>query len=397
MGFIAHRAHKGFAFAILAALGAAAPARAAVYTVLDLGPLGDPSFQTGQGGGRLNRAGQVVGFFASGGNNTEAFRTAPNSPIDANSDIGGFGGTFGSRAEGINDSGQAVGQASAPGNARPHAFRTDPNANVAPSSDLGALGTVGGASAYVSDARAVNASGQVVGYSDTNQSGIEHAFRTAPNGLITPASDLGTFGGRVTVATGINASGQTVGAGGLAGNNAGHAFRTTATGGLDGNSDLGTLGGSFSAGQGINDSGQVVGYADSAAGARHAIRTAPNGSIDAGSDLGTLGGFLSSANSINSAGQAVGYSYITGNSATHAFFIDVTGAMQDLNSLIPADSGFVLTEANGINDLGQITGYGTINGQTDGFLLTLAPEPARLSLLAVGGMALFRRNRRKRA
>ena len=38
--------------------------------------------------------------------------------------------------------------------------------------------------------------------------------------------------------------------------------------------------------------------------------------------------------------------------------------MVDLNSDLPAGSGWVLNEADGINNLGQVVGYGTYNGQT---------------------------------
>jgi len=67
--------------------------------------------------------------------------------------------------------------------------------------------------------------------------------------------------------------------------------------------------------------------------------------------------------------------------------------MQDLNNLIPANVGWVLQEATGINDLGQVSGYGTIGGQTHGFLLTPAPEPASVALLAIAGGALLLRRR----
>jgi len=51
--------------------------------------------------------------------------------------------------------------------------------------------------------------------------------------------------------------------------------------------------------------------------------------------------------------------------------------MNDLNSLIPAGSGWELQRAAGINDAGQIVGTGTINGQTHGFLLSVNnPTPS---------------------
>ncbi len=48
--------------------------------------------------------------------------------------------------------------------------------------------------------------------------------------------------------------------------------------------------------------------------------------------------------------------------------------MQDLNDLIPVDSGWELTYGSGITDDGKkIIGWGLINGQTHAFLLTLSP------------------------
>ena len=44
--------------------------------------------------------------------------------------------------------------------------------------------------------------------------------------------------------------------------------------------------------------------------------------------------------------------------------------MQDLNDLIPPNSGWVLILANAINNKGEITGYGTIDGANHAFLLT---------------------------
>ena len=58
-------------------------------------------------------------------------------------------------------------------------------------------------------------------------------------------------------------------------------------------------------------------------------------------DLGTLGGQESVAAAINDKGAVVGDS-LTSTSAIHGF-IDQHGRMVDLNSLIPAESGFVIT------------------------------------------------------
>lgn len=44
--------------------------------------------------------------------------------------------------------------------------------------------------------------------------------------------------------------------------------------------------------------------------------------------------------------------------------------LQNLNALIPPDSGCVLTYANGINQPGQIAAIGTVNGETHAALLT---------------------------
>jgi len=44
--------------------------------------------------------------------------------------------------------------------------------------------------------------------------------------------------------------------------------------------------------------------------------------------------------------------------------------MIDLNTLIPAGSGWTLQVGTAMNDNGQITGYGIINGELHAFLLT---------------------------
>jgi probable HAF family extracellular repeat protein len=92
-------------------------------------------------------------------------------------------------------------------------------------------------------------------------------------------------------------------------------------------------------------------------------------------DLGTLGGKESFANAVNNAGQVVGLSDVAGVKEPHAFLWS-GGAMRDLNSLIPANSGWVLEDATGVNDAGQICGEGTHKGKTRAFLLTPAGRSA---------------------
>jgi probable HAF family extracellular repeat protein len=73
-------------------------------------------------------------------------------------------------------------------------------------------------------------------------------------------------------------------------------------------------------------------------------------------DLGTLGGRDSNAGSINNKGDVVGRAQ-TSASVNHGY-IDRHGRMIDLNSQIPAGSGFVITDAEDINDRGQIAAIG---------------------------------------
>jgi hypothetical protein len=69
--------------------------------------------------------------------------------------------------------------------------------------------------------------------------------------------------------------------------------------------------------------------------------------------------------------------------------------MQDLNNLIPANSGWVLTGAADINDAGQIVGIGFKDGQSKAFLLTpmqplLMTEPNSTKAVVVESMAFLR-------
>ena len=55
-------------------------------------------------------------------------------------------------------------------------------------------------------------------------------------------------------------------------------------------------------------------------------------------------------------------------------FLYSDGQMQDLNDLIPADSGWNLTDASAINTSGQIVGEGVVDGNVRAFLATPVPD-----------------------
>jgi len=272
------------------------------------------------------------------------------------------------------------------------------------------LGTLTGAT--VSGAIGVNDAGTVVGYSNVKGQPATNfvAVQWSPTGVIT---NLGTLaGGSSSAAFEINSAGQIAGDSFLSSGlvdattwtsnkikNLGGLSKAIFTAGLDINDsgeivgesvlsygppfssrgflwngstmkNLGTLpGGITSIANAINTSGVIVGQSDgtSTAGTWHAVLWNTSDKIQ---DLGLLvGGNYSMAFAVNDSSVVVGYGNVLGN-APHAFVWTSAGGMQDLNDLIPKDSGWVLINANAINSLGQITGYGTKNGYNRAFLLT---------------------------
>lgn len=159
--------------------------------------------------------------------------------------------------------------------------------------------------------------------------------------------------------------------------------------------DLGTLGGTdtqCSVANSVNDFDLVVGYSATETGPWsseacfyfdnpedpfHAFLWTQGSGMQ---DLGVVpGDTYSAAQKVNYNGLVVGSS---GNSPSynsetqvwtvsgHAFLWSQHSGMQDLNTLIPGGSGWVLTSAVDINIWGQIIGQGTKDGKTHGFLLT---------------------------
>lgn len=345
------------------------------YSVTDLGTLGG-AYSSGMALSEKNTWVAGVSCLSpnpgAGCGYNRAFRV---SGAGAMQDLGGFNNTW-SAAQGINSAGVTTGWADR-SNGPAHAFIANSAGQLL---DLQSLRSGANASSGQSVAYAINESGQVAGWADADQG--SHAFFSDANGAL---HDLGTLGGARSEARAINASAQVAGFSALA-NGQEHAFVSLSAGGLR---DLGTLGGNNSRAYGINDAGWVTGYAQDAMGRNHAFIADATGQM---LSLGSLGGPTGSSMGfdINNWGQVVGSSSNSlGPNASHAF-LRTAGQMFDLNSLIAPNSGWELVQATAINDAGQITGLGWVNGQNHAFLLTLSPvpEPASLALWLLGLLAL---------
>ncbi len=402
-----------YAALIAANLGGASAC--ASVNIYELGTLGGAD----SWGTSVNSSGEVAGYSGNSGSRASftdvdhafVYSGVPGSGGTMH-DLGTLGGTT-SAASGINASGAITGGASLPNDAGgylQHAFlyTGTPGSGGA----MVDLGTLGGRD---SGGLAINASGQIAGYSDVSVT-VQDAFRySGTPGAGGVMQDLGGFGGPVTEGAGINKSGDVAGFGSFPGNQITHAFLYTGTPNNGGAMhDLGTLGGTNSMGNAINDNDEIAGSSNLSGNTiYHAfLYTGSPGNGGAMHDLGTLGGPTSLALGINSSGQVVG----TSNTATstHAFLYKGTpgtdGVMIDLDAWLHAndpDTQWTLHEALAITDTGLITGDGFYgegsNGQlppTRAFLLdasSLIPEPATLSLLPVAALYLLARRPRKTA
>jgi probable HAF family extracellular repeat protein len=112
-------------------------------------------------------------------------------------------------------------------------------------------------------------------------------------------------------------------------------------------------------------------------------------------NIGASTNYHSVANDINNAGLIVGNSQRTSGSAAVATLWQ-GGVPIDLNTLLPAGSGWSLLSAEGINNADDIVGFGTIGGVQHGFLLTAVPEPTSALMLvtALAGLSFGMRHRR---
>jgi probable HAF family extracellular repeat protein len=319
------------------------------YVVQDLGVLAGDSSSVAWA---INENGDVVGW-SMGLNGTRAFVFTNADGMVA---LPGLPNRPRTVARDINDAGIIVGSANAGG--------TDLGRAVLWSGgfvrDLGTLGT-----GYYSEARGVNAVGQVVGWSYTSGgSGLTgvHGFLYSSNTNtlidLTPNSDNG-------YASDINDAGQVAGYRTALGGY--HAFRWQAGNFLD----LGVLPDfAHSFGWAINAFGDVSGNSTSASGNSERLFRYSGGALQ---NLGGTGEH-NVALGINSQGHVVG---TTGNSQKRAVRYTDAEGLQDLNTLIDPSLGWVLLAAHDINDAEQIVGYAFNNftGQTHAVRLQPAAGP----------------------
>jgi len=282
---------------------------------------------------------------------------AARAPVVSIRELGTLGGAV-SQAKAVNRRGQVVGT-SRDGLGRTRAFLWQEDLGIVDLKPLTGVNT---------SANDINATGDIVGGGDTGFGDFHAYFLSAGTSF-----DLGTLGGNESEALAVNGRGQVAGHSRSGGVGAApkHAFVIAEPGTMI---DLGSLGGATSVAHDLNDRGEVVGLAETKTGAARAfVWTATDGMRD----LGTLGA-ASMALGINDRTEVVGGS-------GHAFLWTEQDGMVDLGTL-----GGRTSCANDVNDLGCIVGVSQ-TGATDarGLPVTRAflrtPDGSMLALGTLGG------------
>ena len=316
--------------ALVVTLVASGPiASAATYTVTDLGTLGGSRSYAAA----INARGDVVGYSTLPGDSAAhafLYQSRQGRMIDL--DPRGAGGSSGAWA--INDRGRIAGDVVEGGEGTFHAALFVRGRII----DLGT--PPGFPSAF---ALAINHAGDVLLQAEVGYASVEGFLLHHGQLVAVP----------ITSVWGLNDRRQVVGSVGLPGPQTAVVFRGNALTGVPG---LGSQLGSVATA--INARGDIAGgYDDGSTGGAFLER---GGVL---TDLGALpGGAFTVAFALNSRDQVVGYAFGIGSGVGHAFLYDaqLDPPMQDLNDLIPPDSGIVFDQATGINDRGNIVGIGTV-------------------------------------
>lgn len=340
----------------------AALASAQTYTITDLGVLKGDNESSGFW---INDLGDVIG--CSDTQTTYGYpctglvpgqRAFYWSRAKGMKNLGALPGGTVSGATGVNDSGTVVGYSNMKGHAPTDFFAVEWSS----SGKISNLGTLSGGAS--SAAFQINSAGEITGDSFLS-TGVVNATRWTDMKI----KNLGKLPKAIfTAGLAINDSGHIVGESVFS-----YGPPFVSHGFLWNGSkmrDLGTLaGGVTSMANAINSSGIIVGQSDGSHTSNHwhAVLWDASGKIK---DLGALkGGTYSVAFGVNDSDVVVGYGNIA-NNAPHAMIWTSSHGMRDLNSLIPAKTGWTLINANAINNVGQITGYGSKHGHNHAFVLT---------------------------
>ena len=273
-------------------------------------PLGD--FQPFGVAVGLNNGGKVTGsVFVNQAGDFKAFRWSASTGVQP---LTGCCDTM--WGNDINDAGVVV------GTAQTNAFEGS-RGFVATGSSTTPLSILPGADPEGSaGAVAINDAGQIAGASIA-PGFATHAVLWSPSLVI---QDLGTLGGTNSESIDINASGQVIGSSQTTGDAATHFFLWSSVNGMQ---DLATLiDPNVTSVVEINDEGQIIGIYTTG-GQSHAFLYTPGSGLR---DLGTLGGTTSAPTGLNEHGDVVGSSTLEDGS-THAFLWTAAEGLEDVTAL----------------------------------------------------------------
>lgn len=351
-------------FAILSvALIAGSAAAAGSYQISSIGVLAGGTYSEAYG---INSRGQVAGI--SNVSNGQVRGIFYNGSLQM---LGpGLGGSH-ARAYDVNDNGLVAGYReryySAAGIMRLQGVVWNPGVGVTTIANFGA------ADQFESIAYGVSNDGVAVGSASgqSGQTSMNPMMWTSGGGTVW----IGTYTGLPSsngLSTGVSDNGVEICGYSFDANGINRPFRRS------GNTTYQLSG--FSPGAGvyvdtmpraINNNGLMVGNYKVDFNTNRAFRRTAGGSFISLGYLTGPGGSdddSSFAEGVNNNGDIVGFAEI-GNGNYRAILIPSGGSMIDLNTMLPANSGWVLQFAHDINDNGWICGTGIFNGAKRGFVM----------------------------